>query len=102
MTPDFPNVECKVAQSSDKSYGIKSGAWKTSTKKTDAPIKQLVHSMFMSEQRQPRNHRILDLEMILDATKFNLSPLLPLLTDGDSRARNGEGLTQVAELRIEK
>lgn len=58
--------------------------------------------MFMSEQRQPRNHTILDPETILDATKFNLSPLPPLLTDGDFRARHGEGLTQIAELGIEK
>lgn len=72
------------------------------TPRKPMPYKTTFHSMFMSEQRQPRNHSILDLEMILDATKFNLSPLLPLLTDGDSRARNGEGLTQVAELRIEK
>ena len=56
----------------------------------------------MSEQRQPRNHTILDPETISDATKFNLSPLPPLLTDGDFRARQGEGLTPVAELGIDK
>ena len=56
----------------------------------------------MSEQRQPRNHTILDPETISDATKFNLSPFPPLLTDGDFRARHGEGLTPVAELGIDK